>query len=87
MQSTNPGIISSGSISSHGVTSAALSISTTNGNNKIDIDDCFLQYMELISKMIGLEISYENFSKLSNNDRIGYVNQFIRGEKLDKLGL
>ena len=49
----------------------ALSIMTSTGD-QINIDDCFLEYLDMIAEKIGLEIDYKSFSKMSNSERKGF---------------
>lgn len=65
---------------------AAVVINTMDGNT-IKIDDCFIQYLDMISLLLGVGINYTDFSNLSNESRMGYVNQIIRDIKLKQLDI
>lgn len=70
----------------YGNPSAALSITTGSGST-ITIDDCFIQYMDMIASIIGIEINYEEFSKLDTEARKLYVTKIKRNTKLKKLDI
>lgn len=64
----------------------ALSVTTGSGST-ITIDDCFIQYMDMIASIIGIEIDYEEFSKLDTEARKLYVTKIKRNTKLKKLDI
>jgi hypothetical protein len=64
----------------------AVLIQTESGSS-IHIDDCFIQYMDMISFLLGIEISYEEFSKLNSEERKAYIIGIKRNIKLKKLDI
>lgn len=64
----------------------AVSIKTKSGSD-IYIDDCFIQYMDMIAFLLGIEISYEEFSKLNSEERKAYIIGIKRNIKLKKLDI
>lgn len=61
----------------------AVEITTTKGN-KVIIDDCFLQYLEMVSQLLGI-ITYDDFSKMSESDRKSAMTKIFRELKLKEI--
>jgi len=49
---------------------------TTSSGKKFSMDDCFIEYMDLIASLLGIEINYEEFSMMSDSDRLAYIRDF-----------
>lgn len=64
----------------------ALTVKTATGSS-IDIDDCFIEYMDMISLLLGMEINYEEFSKLNSDERKAYMMSIKRDINLKKLNI
>ncbi len=64
----------------------AITIKTEDGSS-IYIDECFLQYMNMISSLLGIEIDYQEFSELGSEERKAYVLGIKRKIKLEKLDI
>jgi len=45
---------------------------TTSSKKEIIIDDCFIEYMNYISDLLGIDVKYEDFSKMSDGERLSY---------------
>lgn len=60
---------------------------TTNSGNKIIIDDCFLEYFDLISSLLGIDKTYKEFSQMDKSDREAFVKGIKRSIKIEKLDI
>jgi len=57
---------------------------TTSTGNKIVIDDCFLQYLEMVSKLLGIT-SYEDFCKMTESEKLSAVTTIKRDLKIKEI--
>lgn len=64
----------------------SLSISTSSGSS-IYIDDCFIQYMDIIAFLLGINIDYESFSKLTDDERKSFITSLKRDIKFKELNI
>ena len=61
--------------------------SSTSTGRKILIDDNFLDYFDLISEILGLDMKYEDFSKMDSNARKSYIKSIQRNKKFEDLDI
>jgi hypothetical protein len=53
----------------------AVLVETTSGK-RIEIDDCFIEYMDLIASLLGITMNYEEFSSMNQGERLSYIRDF-----------
>jgi len=55
------------------------SVTTTSGR-KIVIDDAFLEYMDIIAGLLGIDINFEEFCQMSSSERLSYIRDIKLGK-------
>lgn len=57
---------------------------TTQSGRIINIDDSFMDYLDIISSILGIE-DYETFSNMSKKERIEVIKKYKRDIKLQEI--
>ncbi len=57
---------------------------TSKSGREIVIDDSFIDYMDLISTILGIE-DYDSFQKMSHEERISIINKYKRDNKIEEI--
>jgi hypothetical protein len=60
---------------------------TTKSGKQVVIDDCLLDYLEILSELLGFDMNYEKFSSMSDSQRESYKNMFKREKKFKDLDI
>ena len=63
---------------------SAVTIKTSSGQQLI-LDDSIFQYFDLIASLLGIEIGYQEFSRLSLSERLNFLNRIKRDISINKI--
>jgi hypothetical protein len=68
-------------------TSKSAVIITTSSGKTITIDDCFIEYLDLISYLLEMNVSYREFTEMSDIERKSFIKGMKRGIKINELNI
>ena len=64
----------------------AIIVKTSSGK-EIIIDDCFMDYLDLMSTLLEMDMKYNDFCELSDDERESYIKGMKRKIKIKELDI